>query len=178
VLLEKEMNKLIERIKWKHNLRKNLDSIFLLKTSKEDLPNVLNGFVFVITSANAGPAMMVSHDLEKKGAKVYRLMHELCNMSDVKKIETFCDDIKIKETKLDGIINLASCMNSNYESNELGIEKTFASNVVSPYLLFKNLYSLMEKGEGPRVLVVLNPFFLNEKLEPNDINFSSIKYEG
>jgi hypothetical protein len=51
-------------------------------------------------------------------------------MNSAKKTEAFYDDIKSKETKLDGIINLASCMNSIYETNELGIEKALASNVV------------------------------------------------
>jgi dehydrogenase/reductase SDR family member 12 len=170
------MNKLIEKIKWKYNLSKNLDPSFIFKTGKKDLPDALNGFVFVITSAGFGLGMTVSRNLKDKGARVYRLMHEFCDMSDAKQIKAFCDEIKSKETKVDGIINLANCMNPNYETNELGIEKTFATNVVGPYLLFKNLYQLMENSRSPRVLVTLNPFFLNEKLEPNDINFSSIKY--
>ena len=145
----------------------------------------LGGSVFIVTGANSSIGKLLISLLESRKALVVKIVkssktlgenEHQCDLSDPKQVLDFCNKFKEKHSKLNGIINLASGLYETYETNDLGIEKTLATNVLAPYLLFKNLLPLIKFTTGARILNVVNPLMLTVKMDPGDLNSKTIYY--
>jgi NAD(P)-dependent dehydrogenase (short-subunit alcohol dehydrogenase family) len=150
-----------------------------------DLVDNLEDSIFIVTGANSSLGKIIVGLLMNRGAKVIRTVKSsedlrkdeyICDMSDPKQIFDFCEKFKEKYSKLNGIINLASGLYGKYATNDLGIEKTFATNVIAPYLLFKNLLPLIKSTGGVRFLNVINPLMLTVKMKPENLDSKAMYY--
>ncbi len=74
--------------------------------------------------------------------------------SSMASIQKFSDDFKQRYAKLDVLINNAAYFEhgAEYRLSPDGIELTFATNVVGPYLLIRLLKDRLEKSDDARVL--------------------------
>jgi NAD(P)-dependent dehydrogenase (short-subunit alcohol dehydrogenase family) len=114
---------------------------------------------------------------ESNNSHVY--LEEL-DVSSIDSIRSFCSMYKDKYQKLDILINNAAYFNhgADYELSTDGIEITFATNVLGPYLLTVLLRDVLSKSDDPRVLNAgsnIIKHFLNPKKE---IHFSNLRGEN
>ncbi len=113
---------------------------------------------------------------ESKNSHVYL---EKLDVSSIESIRSFCSMYKEKYQKLDILINNAAYFNhgADYELSTDGIEITFATNVLGPYLLTVLLRDVLSESDDPRVLNAgsnIIKHFLNPKKE---IDFSNLTGE-
>lgn len=105
---------------------------------------------------------------------------EKLDTSSIGSIRSFCSIYEEKYQKLDILINNAAYFNhgADYELSNDGIEITFATNVLGPYLLTTLLRDVLSKSDDPRVLNAgsnIIKHFLNPKKE---IDFSNLRGEN
>lgn len=77
------------------------------------------------------------------------------DVSSIHSIENFCKEVHTNYKTIDIIVNNAAYFNhgeKNYKLSKDGIELTFATNTVGPYLLTYHLLDKLEKSSDPRVL--------------------------
>lgn len=113
---------------------------------------------------------------ESKNSHVY--LEEL-DVSSIESIRSFCSMYEEKYQKLDILINNAAYFNhgADYELSNDGIEITFATNVLGPFLLTILLRDVLSKSDDPRVLNAgsnIIKHFLNPKKK---IDFSNLRGE-
>lgn len=99
--------------------------------------------------------------------------------SSFESIYEFTDTVEQKYDKLDVLINNAAYFDhgADYQLSENGIELTFATNVVGPYLLTTELFELLKKSDDPRILNsgsnIIKHFFNPKK----QIDFTNLRGE-
>ncbi len=159
--------------------------------------------VVLITGANSGigkaatlrfagegyTVLMACRNLEKSRPVQQEIINKTNNTSvylkvldlaSFKSIEQFCEEIKQEFDHIDILIHNAAYFNhgAEYTLSPDGIEITFATNVVGPYLLTHLLKKHLSKSDDPRVLNAgsnIIKHFLNPKKE---IDFSNLRGEN
>jgi len=156
----------------------------------------------IITGANSGIGLAAATTFAKKGHNVIMACRNLTkshpfhqevinksnnpsvslkelDVSSFKSIEKFSKEIEREFDHIDILINNAAYFNhgSDYKLSPEGIEITFATNVVGPFLLTQLLKKLLSGSDDPRVLNAgsnIIKHFLNPKKE---IDFSNLRGE-
>ncbi len=133
----------------------------------------------LITGANSGIGLAASRQFAREGHTVVMACRNLerskhvyeelvrttgnknvqlrqLDTSSQESIRSFCEALKQDFDKLDVLINNAAYFKhgASYTTNDDGIEITFATNVVGPFLLTRQLSDLLAKSTDPRVLNV------------------------
>jgi len=152
---------------------------------------------FLITGANSGIGFSTSQYLASRGGTVHmvcrseekaneasRKLSELtsnsnihvhiCDLAERADIERLVKKFKDENLKLDVLVNNAGIINHEKRLNSDGVELTFATNVLSNYLLTTLLIPFLLKSNDPRVLFVSSGDGLTQKLMV-DPDFSSFK---
>ena len=103
----------------------------------------------------------------KSGTKVE---FYVCNLSDPEQIKNFADDIKLKYTKLDVLINNAGVIYLRRLLDSRGIEKTFSINYLSHYLLTRLLLDIMGGSNPTRIINVSSVVHEKARIDFSDLN--------
>lgn len=153
--------------------------------------------IVIITGANKGIGKEAAKQIAKLGAKVYMACRSLdsanqakveiiketgnnnvfvrhLDLASVDSIISFAEQFKKEESKLDVLINNAGIWTKSKKLSQLGIEMTFAVNVVGPHLLTNLLLDELKKAAPSRIINVASHYAGG--LDIDDINFEKRNY--
>jgi NAD(P)-dependent dehydrogenase (short-subunit alcohol dehydrogenase family) len=130
---------------------------------------------FVGTNSTKGKA--IEAELNNNKREVSKFVK--VDLSNLKETLEFTNKFKNEVSHLNILLNVAGVMLPNRQETNEGVEKTFAINYLSAFLLSKELEPLLEKGKHSRILNVSGmPFqVLKEGLSFEDLNFVK-NYKG
>ncbi|QVK19341.1 SDR family NAD(P)-dependent oxidoreductase [Mycoplasmatota bacterium] len=138
----------------------------------------MNSKVVIITGANSGigraatikfaeagsTVIMACRNIEKSKKVQKEIIERTKNshidlieldISSFKSIKCFCKTFKNKYKKLDILIHNAAYFNygeKNYQLSSDGIELTFATNIIGPFLMTQMLIDELKKSDDARIL--------------------------
>ncbi|BDQ03599.1 SDR family oxidoreductase [Ignavibacterium sp.] len=153
--------------------------------------------VVIITGANKGIGKEAAKQLAKLGAKVYMACRSLdsanqareeivketgnqnvfvkhLDLASVDSIKNFANEFRQTENKLDVLINNAGLWTKSKQISELGVEMTFAVNVLGHQLLTELLLDELKNAAPSRIINVASHYAGG--LEIDDINFERRKF--
>lgn len=167
----------------------------------ETLPTDLSGQQMIVTGANSGLGYATSEDLAGRGATIHMLCRNkekgeaaqdrilkkcpeatlhlhIVDVSLCSEILGFVQSYQRDFDRVDGLIlNAGVLLGAREETNE-GVEKSFATNVLGPYLLCRELEPLLVSGEPSRVIFVSSGGMYTQKLDVDDFQFERKSFDG
>lgn len=178
-------------------LRKNL-------WDPQDLEVDMRGQICVVTGANSGLGYATTRALAERGATVImacrsrergeqaqheliqathneQIVLELVDLSLLSSVREFVGRLKAKYTHLDVLINNAGVLLNEKETTEEGFEKSFATNLLGPYVLTQELFPLLAASHSPagaRVIMVSSGGMYLARLHVDDLQFDKRPYNG
>jgi dehydrogenase/reductase SDR family protein 12 len=161
----------------------------------------MHGKVCIVTGANSGLGKATSTRLAALGARVYMLCRneergrqarleiihktknmdvhlELVDMSDQASIRAFVERFGHRESQLDVLVNNAGAFLPRREVSPQGVECTFATNILGPFLLTNLLVSRLTTAAPARVINVSSASLYFAKLNVADPLFERRPYVG
>lgn len=162
-----------------------------------DLDVDMAGKVCLVTGANSGIGYEVALGLAKRGARVWLLCRDggrgaeaqerirkatgneavelaLLDVSDLEQVADFCEDFE--EERIDVLVHNAGVLLPERRATPAGLELTFATNVVGPFLLTLGL--LPRLGEGSRVLWVSSGGMYTQRLNNRELETPPDPFDG
>lgn len=151
----------------------------------------------IITGANKGIGKEATKQIAKLGAKVYMACRSLdsanqareeivretgnhnifvehLDLASVESIQKFTESFKQKENNLDVLVNNAGLWTKTKKLNELGVEYTFAVNVLGHQILTQLLLDELKNASPSRIINTASHFAGG--LDIDDINFDKRNY--
>lgn len=92
----------------------------------------------------------------------------VADLSEPKSIRKAVEEIKNKHKSLSALVNVAAIFIKNRTENSQGLEYTFATNHLGPFVLTNELLDLLKAGKPARVVTVSAPS--TSKINFDDIN--------
>ncbi len=134
----------------------------------------MNNKIALITGPTSGIGYVTAIELSKKGfdlilvarneAKVRELQNVIgdkvktdyvsCDLSSIASVKRAVEEIKARYTKIDVLINNAGLIVQNRENSVDGIEVTFATNHLGPFILTTGLIDLLKAAHKARIVNV------------------------
>ena len=112
---------------------------------------------------------------EKTGSK--RLQVEVCDLSTLASVRAFAADFASREPKLQVLVNNAGVMPPERRRTAEGLELTFATNVLGPFLLTNLLLAQLRDGAPSRVINVSSGGMYTERLDVEDLQLDGRDYD-
>lgn len=125
-----------------------------------------NGATLIVLYRNKEKLIELKKELSDNGVVV----GILCDLNSSASVKNACDEIKKSYDRLDVLINNAGLWSFDFQESADKIEKTFHVNVLSPYILIKELKGLLLKSNSPKVITTASG------LHQGSINFEDIEY--
>lgn len=167
----------------------------------EEVNSNMKGKVCLITGANSGLGKATALHLAKLGAEVHlvcrneqlgkkaqeeiqsvtdnsKIHLHLVDMSVQQQVEQFASRFKAEQLKLDVLVNNAGLLINQRETNEIGIEMSFAVNVLGYFLLTNLLLPLLQQSAPSRIINVSSGGMYTTGLNVTDAQFEKRKYDG
>jgi retinol dehydrogenase-14 len=152
------------------------------------------GKTVLITGANSGIGFVTAMELAKMGARILMVCRDtargtqaraavagvatgevpellLADMSSQQAIRTLADDLRRRFSRIDVLINNAGGMFAERALTADGIERTFATNHLGPYLLTNQVMDLVRAGGGGRIVNVAAEVY------PSRLDFDNLQGE-
>ena len=165
-----------------------------------DLKVDLTGKVCAITGANSGIGLAAALQFAQRGATVYllarnlergmaaqvrireqaghsRVYLEAIDLSSFASVHACADRVKRQTQRLDILINNAGDAFERREYSVDGIEQTFATNVLGPFVLTNALLPLLQAGAPARIINVSSGGMYLAKLDLKDLQYERKKYD-
>ncbi|EGC30235.1 hypothetical protein DICPUDRAFT_158049 [Dictyostelium purpureum] len=172
--------------------------------NENDLVQDISNKHFIVTGANSGIGYETSVQLSKRGGNVHLVCRSkekgekalmeikektnsdkvhlhVCDISLINDIKSFVQQWKDNgNQRVDVLIHNAGVMNKEREETSEGIEKTFATNILAPFLLTELLVirnDMANNGtsnEKKRVIFVTSAGMLTQKMNC-DFQFNNVK---
>lgn len=102
----------------------------------------------------------------------------LCDLSDLKSVRRFTELLGGETGRLDVLVNNAGTLTSERTLSVDGIELTFATNVLGPFLLTNLLMPLLEKSKPARIINVSSGGMYTQRLHLEDLQMTHKKFDG
>jgi NAD(P)-dependent dehydrogenase (short-subunit alcohol dehydrogenase family) len=154
----------------------------------------MDGKIALITGANSGIGFVTAVELAKMGARVLMVCRDgergaharaavakaasgaapellLADISSQKSIRALADDVSQRFASIDVLINNAGGIFANRELTTDGIERTFATNHLGPFLLTNLLLDRVSAGTGGRIVNVASESY------PSKLDFGNLQGE-
>jgi NAD(P)-dependent dehydrogenase (short-subunit alcohol dehydrogenase family) len=154
----------------------------------------MRGKIALITGANSGIGFVTAVELAKMGARVLMVCRDsergaharaavakvatgappellLADMSSQKAIRALADDVRQRFASIDVLINNAGGIFARREFTVDGIERTFATNHLGPFLLTNLLLDRLSGGTGGRIVNVASESY------PSKLDFGNLDGE-
>ena len=161
---------------------------------------MMDNKVCLVTGANAGIGFETAKSLCEKGAttvlicrseeKAKKAIAEIkkevpaaktdyavADLSSQKQVREMAEKVKGRYDKIDVLINNAGSWFSDFQLTEDKIERQWAINHISPFLLTHLLLPSLQKAEDPRIINVSSDSHFHGKIHFDDVNLSN-KYHG
>jgi len=154
----------------------------------------MHGKIALITGANSGIGFVTAVELAKMGARVLMVCRDsergtdaraavakvatgappellLADMSSQKAVRALADDVRQRFAGIDVLINNAGGIFAKRELTVDGIERTFATNHLGPFLLTNLLLDRLSGATGARIVNVASESY------PSRLDFGDLQGE-
>jgi NAD(P)-dependent dehydrogenase (short-subunit alcohol dehydrogenase family) len=159
------------------------------------------GRVAVVTGANSGIGYEAARMLALRGATVVmacrsrdkglaaldRIQRDcpganvelsLLDLSDLGSVHSFAKQLATDKPRLDLLINNAGVMNPPFGRTAQGFELQFGTNHLGHFALTAQLWPLLARTAGSRIVVVSSATAHSGKIDYSDPNFERRSYQG
>ena len=136
------------------------------------------GARIVLVSRSEEKLRRVSDELsERYGAA--RFPWVVADMSSLASVREAVDQVRITEARLDVLVDSAGAIHEERRVTEEGMEATFATMVVSPFVLIGGLLSMLEQSPHPgRVISVVSGGMYAQPLDLDDLQLEDRDFNG
>ena len=161
----------------------------------------LRGRVVAITGATSGLGEVAATSFARMGARVLLLARDpakaeatrdriavttgnddlavyLADMSDLSAIRRIVEEISTAESALDVVINNAGALLAERTESVDGIEMTFATMVLGPFVLTNGVLPMLTASDDGRILTVTSGGQYAQPLRLDDLEMRSEPYRG
>ncbi len=107
-----------------------------------------------------------------------RLVPEVCDVSDLSAVRRFADHFLGLWGELDLLVNNAGVLTRRRERTAEGIERTFATNVLGPFLLTRLLLPALRRSPSARVITVSSGGMYTARLDAEDPQLDRREFDG
>ncbi|HET8940294.1 MAG TPA: oxidoreductase [Polyangiales bacterium] len=168
--------------------------------SFEDVPNQ-TGRLAIVTGSNSGigfeaarmlalrgaHVVLACRNMEKGRAALERISREradaklqlcLLDLSDLRSVSRFAEQFRAGSQRLDLLINNAGVMNTPLSRTAQGFELQFGTNHLSHFALVAQLWPLLARTTGARVVVISSATAHSGRIDFDDPNFERRRYQG
>jgi dehydrogenase/reductase SDR family member 12 len=164
-------------------------------------PNALAGKTAVVTGATSGLGRATTDELAELGARVILLSRTAkkleavgadlarihgedrfpivaTDMSSLGAVRAAVQRIKATEARLDIVIDNAGAIHEERAETDDGLETTFATMVVGPFVLVSGLLPLLEASGDGRVVSVVSGGMYAQQLPLEDLQYERGEFNG
>lgn len=99
-----------------------------------------------------------------------------CDLASLEELRAFIEDFSGREERLDVLVNNAGVMPDEREHTEDGVELTFATHVLAPWVLIDGLAPLLERSAPARVITVTSGGQYDQKIPDGDLQSEDTDY--
>ncbi len=168
--------------------------------SAAELPS-LEGKVVLVTGATSGLGLAAAEGFARLGAAVWLLARSeergerarqevvarsgnrdiqlgLCDLSDLKAVRAFAARFSADMSRLDVLVNNAGALLDERTLSPDGIEMTFATNVLGPFLLTNLLTPLLKKSAPARIVNVSSGGMYTQRIHVEDPQSARGEFDG
>ena len=168
--------------------------------SPADLPS-LDGKAVLVTGATSGLGLAAAEGFARLGAAVRLLARSeqrgeraraqivarsgnsdaqvsLCDISDLQAVRQFAERFSAQTSRLDVLVNNAGALAGERTLSVDGIELTFATNVLGPFLLTNLLVPLLEQSKPARIVNVSSGGMYTQRIHLDDLQVAHEDFDG
>ena len=168
--------------------------------STSELPS-LRGRVVMVTGATSGLGLAAAEGFARLGATVWLVVRSnargekaraavlersgnhaihvgLCDLSDLQSVRQFAERFEAHAGRLDVLVNNAGVLTAERAISPDGIELTFATNVVGPFLLTNLLLPLLEGSAPARIINVSSGGMYTQPIRVDDLQSEHGEFDG
>jgi NAD(P)-dependent dehydrogenase (short-subunit alcohol dehydrogenase family) len=165
----------------------------------------LAGRSALVTGASSGIGEAVCEGLARAGARVHMLVRDrergrqaqariarrlgapatesslelaICDLAETESIRAFAADLAATEDELAVLVNNAGVLLEKRERTSDGIERTFATNVLGPFMLTELLLPMLRRGHPGRVVNVSSGGMYTARLDGEDLQLDRRPFDG
>jgi dehydrogenase/reductase SDR family member 12 len=161
----------------------------------------MDGKVVLVTGASSGLGVAAAEGFARLGAGVRLLVRDerrgeaaraeivarsgnsdvqvdLCDLSDLKAVRQFAQRLRQELPRLHVLVNNAGALVNERTLSVDGIELTFATNVLGPFLLTNLLLGLLEKSAPARIVNVSSGGMYTQRIHLDDLQMSGEEFDG
>jgi NAD(P)-dependent dehydrogenase (short-subunit alcohol dehydrogenase family) len=165
-----------------------------------ELPR-MTGKTVLVTGATSGLGLASAHAFARLGASVRVLARSaergdrarteiveasgnddvgvfLCDLSSLVSVRQAAARFAAEESRLDVLVNNAGVMTGERTVSPEGIELTFATNVLGPFLLTNLLIPLLEKSSPARIVNVSSGGMYTQRIHVEDLQTTEGEFDG
>ena len=103
---------------------------------------------------------------------------ELCDLSDLSEVRRFAESFQARVAQLDLLVNSAGVLPSERTHTRDGVELTFATNVLGPFLLTSLLLPALLAAAPSRVITVSSGGMYTARLRADDLQLEKQSFDG
>uniref|UniRef100_A0A1B6CLK3 Dehydrogenase/reductase SDR family member 12 n=2 Tax=Clastoptera arizonana TaxID=38151 RepID=A0A1B6CLK3_9HEMI len=168
------------------------------KFCESDLNVDLKGKSFMITGATSAIGQSLTKQIALRGGTVHmvcrnmqvaevirysyidqtkneRIYLHIVDLAHPRSVYQFTQEFREQYDTLDAIIHNAGCMIQTCVIDPDGLERNFATNVLAPHIITRQLIPLLHKSERGRIVFISSGEMLVHKLDPTDIQCQKLK---
>jgi NAD(P)-dependent dehydrogenase (short-subunit alcohol dehydrogenase family) len=161
----------------------------------------MDGKVVLLTGATSGLGLAAAEGFARLGATIWLPVRSeqrgeracaqivarspdsdvrvgLCDLSDLESVRRFAKRLGGETGRLDVLVNNAGTLTSERTLSVDGIELTFATNVLGPFLLTNLLLPLLEKSAPARIINVSSGGMYTQRIHLADLQMVHEKFDG
>jgi dehydrogenase/reductase SDR family member 12 len=161
----------------------------------------LDGTVVLVTGASSGIGLAAAEGFACLGATVWLLARSeergeraraqivarsgnsdvhvgLGDLSDLGAVRQFAERLTQRVPRLDVLVNNAGALLGERTLSVDGVELTFATNVLGPFLLTNMLVPMLEQRESARIINVSSGGMYTQRIEVEDLQTAHEQFDG
>jgi dehydrogenase/reductase SDR family protein 12 len=136
----------------------------------------LGATVWLVARSEGRGAQARASITERSGHRDVRV--GLCDLSDLQSVRRFAERFTAQSQRLDVLINNAGVLPSTRALSPNGIELTFATNVLGPFLLTNLLLELLEQSAPARIINVSSGGMYTQRIRVDDLQNARGEFDG
>lgn len=161
----------------------------------------LAGRVVMVTGATSGLGLAAAEGFARLGATVWLVVRDeargqraraliaertgnsnlvvaLCDLSELQSVRQFAARFSEDSERLDVLVNNAGVLTERRAVSADGIELTFATNVVGPFLLTSQLLPALERSAPARIINVSSGGMYTQRIRVDDLESDHDEFDG